>query len=121
MITNKSIKDNQVAQQHFTSEQKISILRSQLQNVQRAITNIQKMEMDIRRELNLISTSSNLLDDGNQLDIGQKPNEPTKKILFREQFEREIRLFISSPFRDMREERDLIVILSFFFFDNFEN
>ncbi|KAH3742581.1 Tetratricopeptide repeat protein [Pelomyxa schiedti] len=92
-------------------EQKISILRGQLQNVRRSIVNIQQTEIDLRTQLAQL-TDMKIMEEPSIEDKAaiqeivqtEKPR-PAKQ----EEFEREIRIFISSPFRDMKEEREKIV------------
>eukprot|EP00727_Mastigamoeba_balamuthi_P008715 m51a1_g4466 hypothetical protein (1454) ;mRNA; f:212409-226250 len=104
-------------------EAKISMLRSQLQNMRRAITNIQQMEIDIRTQLSQMTGTVELGLEEEQETQAEGAGKDTAAAAAaaeaaprpararHEGLDREVRLFISSPFRDMREERDRIVKL----------
>ncbi|ELR18804.1 BRCA1 C Terminus (BRCT) domain containing protein [Acanthamoeba castellanii str. Neff] len=99
-----------------SQEQKIALLRGQLRNVSRAIANIQKMEIELRKELKSI-TGVELLGQpepdtrgggglrGSKQGLLEGPARRAKK----SDDEREIRIFLSSPFKDMQKERDAVV------------
>lgn len=109
----------------------MSLLSGQLLNLHRAIQNIQRMEVDLKNQLqavagvdivalqkqyaldNDIEEDYNSEEHDEQTEDEEEPVEvpaaqrakTTKKALL----DREIRLFIASPFRDMQSERDLLV------------
>jgi len=115
-----------------SNEQRVTILRSQLQNVQRAIVNIQRMEEELRQQLQMVdmplsaSTFGALVPaaaaaggaatgGGLSESTAQAPAATIADMWdsivhsLEEHDDREIRIFVSSPFRDMQEERDQFV------------
>lgn len=49
-------------------------------------------------------------------EVVPPPTEAARKVnKFKDGFDREIRIFISSPFKDMQEERDQLVHISLIF------
>jgi hypothetical protein len=102
-----------------SNEQRVSILRSQLQNVQRAIVNIQQMELELRQQLQMIDMPLVPPQPMHALTTSQQPSlaESTTSMANlidmawdrAKDDDREIRIFVSSPFRDMQEERDQFV------------
>eukprot|EP01105_Mastigella_eilhardi_P027734 TRINITY_DN8715_c0_g3_i1.p1 TRINITY_DN8715_c0_g3~~TRINITY_DN8715_c0_g3_i1.p1 ORF type:complete len:1056 (-),score=242.25 TRINITY_DN8715_c0_g3_i1:18-3134(-) len=88
-------------------EQKVTVLRGQLQNVGRAITNIQRMEIDLRTQIAQLTNIKSELELPQPEPVAEKSKE--EHVARHTEFEREIRVFISSPFRDMKEEREKIV------------
>lgn len=105
-------------------------MKSQLENVKRAVFNVQRLENDLSHKLQIIASGGSLtyydplyvqqqeqltITDG-QIQLDVIPDQPQVSSIVQTQqlLEREIRLFISSPFKDMQKERDYIVnILSF--------
>lgn len=120
-------------------EQKIELLRGQLRNVSRAIANIQKMEIELRKELKALSGAefAEFMMDKQRREIAGAPSDhmssnkggagrrgagaggssssssgvSNKKSMASgvDVLDREIRIFISSPFKDMQDERNQIV------------
>ncbi|KAL6043085.1 actin [Balamuthia mandrillaris] len=118
--------DAESPQIYDSAEQKITLLRSQLRNVGRAIANIQKMEIELRKELKSLTGSEfarELIAGGKQNRVAELTDKASSssssssaassmergKRSGRNKLNREIRIFISSPFKDMQEERDLVV------------
>lgn len=110
-------------------DRQVQIIRSQLENLRRTLCHVQKVESDLQQQLDHIaqghllpyrsqhtlpsSTSSETGslesgEDGLSSSPDSKEDGPPS-VVDTEQFEREIRLFISSPFLDMQEERDYLV------------
>eukprot|EP01089_Gocevia_fonbrunei_P013362 TRINITY_DN3415_c0_g1_i1.p1 TRINITY_DN3415_c0_g1~~TRINITY_DN3415_c0_g1_i1.p1 ORF type:complete len:461 (+),score=71.39 TRINITY_DN3415_c0_g1_i1:20-1402(+) len=106
------------------SSQKFSLLSGQLRNVNQAIASIQKMEMELRRELKKMSGDEiiKLAREGG-IDLPALTGVPSNLRASNQRShqgnanrrsvdDREIRIFLSSPFRDMQSERDLIMKLA---------
>lgn len=112
------------------TDEKVNRLQSQLQNLRRSMNVLQtnlfdlhKMELEIHKEVKVVAKleieqppplpllpgeSPRIAKD--TLDAPKVKTQPSapKPVVIRPE-DREIRLFISSPFRDMQDERDLIV------------
>ena len=106
----------------------MTIFRSQLQFVKRnieqiqsGVQNIQKLELELNYRFDLIGTPKapeikfeseveNENDEESYIDAvtARAPQKQLKNFVV-DKNDREIRVFISSPFRDMQDERDLIV------------
>lgn len=102
-------------------DNKVAALSSQLANVRRAVANIQQMETELRAQLENVAAGRapafpNELGDSSR-DVTQPTSaggEVLPPVLAQlpktvRRNKREIRLFISSPFTDMQNERDLLV------------
>lgn len=87
---------------------KIMILTSQLKNMHRAIASLQQMEHDLQTRMHSLSNYSA---PGSVADNGVAASTASARAKHVDRFERELKLFISSPFRDMRQERDVVVKL----------
>jgi len=110
----------------------MSLLSGQLLNLHRAIQNIQRMEVDIKNQLQSVAgvdlvalQKQYALDNDIEEDYSgeeqvgedefeEEPDEiPAAQIQHKLSkkglLDREIRLFIASPFRDMQGERDQLV------------
>eukprot|EP01105_Mastigella_eilhardi_P027733 TRINITY_DN8715_c0_g2_i2.p1 TRINITY_DN8715_c0_g2~~TRINITY_DN8715_c0_g2_i2.p1 ORF type:complete len:1431 (-),score=368.63 TRINITY_DN8715_c0_g2_i2:61-4353(-) len=93
---------------HFTHtvEQKVAVLRGQLQNVRRAIVNIQQTELSLQTQL---AQFPSLKPEEEEIEKEQEPEEREEHVVHHDEFEREIRVFISSTLGDMKEEHDKII------------
>eukprot|EP01130_Rhizamoeba_saxonica_P017696 TRINITY_DN862_c0_g2_i1.p1 TRINITY_DN862_c0_g2~~TRINITY_DN862_c0_g2_i1.p1 ORF type:complete len:1369 (-),score=302.65 TRINITY_DN862_c0_g2_i1:28-4134(-) len=77
---------------------KIELVQSQINAYRKTIANIQRMETDLRQRVKNITGYV----EPQSINDSDNTNEPMKKKLF----DREVKIFISSPFRDIQEERD---------------
>eukprot|EP00002_Diphylleia_rotans_P034389 TRINITY_DN7378_c0_g1_i1.p1 TRINITY_DN7378_c0_g1~~TRINITY_DN7378_c0_g1_i1.p1 ORF type:complete len:1864 (-),score=413.33 TRINITY_DN7378_c0_g1_i1:109-5700(-) len=96
-----------------SADEKITILQGQLMNLRRAIANIQSLEMEIRENIDVLSGQGILnhesLIESRPHEIKAKESLISKPSNVDVHKEREMRIFISSPFKDMHVERDQIV------------
>lgn len=115
-----------------SKDRQISIIRSQLENVRRTVLQVQQIENDLSTKLDyiaggntlpyeefkqkrrtLLQNSQNEQETGEDTDDTEIPYSSmiTNQLLL----DREIRLFVSSPFVDMQKERDILVMNSILF------
>jgi len=109
--------------------QKMALLSGQIRNVSQAVASIQKMEAELRRELQKLAGDQliELAAKGGVINVGNLPtiqdtqhggkirNSRTPQIASKHRTsieDREIRIFLSSTFKDMQSDRDEIMKLA---------
>lgn len=113
-------------------DRQISIIRSQLENVRRTVLQVQEIEIELSSKLDYIASgktlpyeefkqqrrivgsnetnNNNQDDDEEEIEINTSDSK-NSMVTNENLLDREIRLFISSPFVDMQNERNILVKL----------